>query len=370
MNADNPACLTSTAGETSVPAARPAARQHFTTIDALRGFAALSVVLFHLGGAGLPKLNSPLTMQLTSWGWTGVEVFFVISGFVIPFVLLKGNYQLKDSGSFLARRFVRIWPPAAILIALTVAQFAAVTHLQGGASDDWASPSAGAILANLFYVAPFTGHSWLNGVLWTLAVEFQYYLFLALAFPLLASSRTWLVAAGLASLVTALLPGAEQVQFLKYAIYFAMGGLCLLHRERHVGRLAFLAVLALMASVASAQLGLLATAFATAAALVIAFVPIRNRLFLFLGTISYSLYLVHMLVASTAEYVLVKLFDPATPLSRLAAQLACVVIAVGGAWVFYQLVERHFVTLSQRFARRGRTRVIVSATQLIAGEGL
>lgn len=345
-------------------------RQHLTSIDALRGFAALSVVLFHLGGAGLPKLASPLTISLTSWGWTGVEIFFVISGFVIPFVMLKSSYQWRHGGSFLTRRFIRIWPPSAILVALTVAQFAVVNYIQGGASDVWSSPSAGKIFANLFYAVPFTDHSWLNGVLWTLAVEFEYYLFLALAFPLIASSRAWLVSTGLASLITAILPGAETVLFLKYAAFFAMGGLCLLFHEQHIRRAFFLAVLGLMAGVASVQLGMLATGFATATALIIAFVPIQNRLFVFLGTISYSLYLIHMLVASTTEFLLAKAFEPVNPSSRLVAQIVCIAVAIGGAWVFYQLVERHFVTLSQQFSRRVRDEKKKRVSSVIADEGL
>lgn len=345
-------------------------RQHLTTIDALRGFAAMSVVLFHLGGASLPKLNSALTLRLTSWGWTGVEMFFVISGFVIPFVLMKGSYHLSDCGNFLGRRFIRIWPPAAVLIAFTVAQYAVVTWIQGAQSDEWASLSMGMVLANLFYVAPLTGHPWLNGILWTLAVEFQYYVFLALAFPFLRSSRGCLIAAGFASLVTAQLPGAEIIQFLSFAIFFAMGGLVLLYRERQVGTMTFLAILAVMASVALAQLGLLATSFATATALIIAFVTINNRVLMFFGTISYSLYLVHILVASTAEFVLVKTLGPSTPLARFATQMACLVIAVVGAWVFYLLVERHFVTLSQRFDRRSGKHVALPPTHTISDEGI
>ncbi len=353
--------LTAVGGSTS--------RHHFATIDALRGFAALSVVLFHLGGAGLPKLSSPPTTSLTSWGWTGVEVFFVISGFVIPFVMLKADYRVQDAGNFLARRFIRIWPPSALLIALTVAQFAVVDRMQGGVSADWASPSATRVLANLFYVVPFTGHGWLNGVLWTLAVEFQYYLFLALVFPLLARSRAALIGMGIVSLFSAQLPGAETVLFLKFAVYFAMGGLVLLYREQRLGRTGFLALLGVMAVAATTQLGQLPTGFAVIATLTIAFVPIRNRLFLFLGTISYSLYLVHMLVASTVEFVLVRMFDPTSPPARLATQLVCVLIAIGGGWVFYQLVERHFVTLSQRLARIN-SRPTQAPMKEIADEGL
>ena len=325
-------------------------RRHLTSIDALRGFAALSVVLFHLGGAGLPKLSTPLTTRLTSWGWTGVEVFFVISGFVIPFVMMKSDYHWRDGGNFLARRFIRIWPPSAILIALTVAQYTVVNRMAHGAPEGWTNLSAANIFANLFYAVPFAGQTWLNGILWTLSVEFQYYFLLALIFPLLASSRYWLAVAALASLLTPLLPWAETAMFLKYAVYFVVGGLSLLYRENHIGGATFLSILAVLAAVATAELGWLQTAFAAATALIIAFVPLRNRAFVFLGTISYSLYLSHMLVGSTTEFLLVNAFGPQTPIERLAGQFTCLSAVILGAWVFYTLVERHFVDSSQRFA--------------------
>ncbi len=333
-------------------------RQHFTTIDALRGFAALSVCLFHLGGAGVPKLASPLTQRLTSWGWTGVEVFFVISGFVIPYVLLRADYHWRDAGNFLARRFIRIWPPSAVLIALTVAQYALINRMGMGDPAGWTSIAPARVAANLAYTVPFTHQSWLNGILWTLSVEFQYYLLLALIFPLFTANRLWLVAFGALSLVSALLPFAGSAQFFHYAIYFAMGGLVLLFREGKISRLPMLGLHAAMTAVAIAELGLLPSMFAAATALIIAFVPLRNPVLVFLGTISYSLYLTHILIASTSEFVIVRLFDPATPVERILAQLTCLAAAVFGAWLFYLLVERHFVAWSQRLASRRERRAV------------
>jgi peptidoglycan/LPS O-acetylase OafA/YrhL len=346
------------------------ARRHFTTIDALRGFAALSVCLFHFGGAALPKLSSPLTTNLTSWGWTGVEVFFVISGFVIPYVLLRGNYHWRDGGNFLARRFVRIWPPSAVLIALTVLQYVVINRIGMGDPAGWTEVSPGRVAVNLAYAVPFTGYTWLNGILWTLAVEFQYYIVLALLFPLLTRHYGWLIAAGAISLVSSLLPFAETMLFLHFANYFAMGGVVLLFREQKIERWTLLGALAVMAAVAVSQIGWLPTLFATATALVIAFVPIRNRVFVFLGTISYSLYLVHILVGSTAEYVVVRLFAPDTVVERWLAQIAILGAAILGAWVFYLLVERHFVTWSQRLAAPREVRAIRSAPEVMPPAGL
>lgn len=129
-------------------------------------------------------------------------------------------------------------------------------HQSSGQGDPagWTQLSPDAVAANLLYMAPFTGHDWLNGILLTLSVEFQYYLFLALAFPLFARHPYWIAAAGIALLGTALLPFAEQAMFLKYAVYFTMGGLVLLYREARIGPGAMLAELAIMTMVAGYQL--------------------------------------------------------------------------------------------------------------------
>lgn len=91
-------------------------RVHLVTIEALRGIAALSVCLFHLCGAVLVKLSTPATAAATSWGVHGVDIFFVISGIVLPYVMLRSRYRWSSAPRFLARRFLRVGPPAHVLL--------------------------------------------------------------------------------------------------------------------------------------------------------------------------------------------------------------------------------------------------------------
>ena len=86
-------------------------------VDQLRGLAALSVAWFHL-----TNQYHDWAGQSGSFGWLGVEVFFVISGFVIP-LSLAGDWQQRGVRAlplFLARRIVRIEPPylASVLIVV------------------------------------------------------------------------------------------------------------------------------------------------------------------------------------------------------------------------------------------------------------
>ncbi|RYG56101.1 acyltransferase, partial [bacterium] len=98
-------------------------RFHF--IDALRGLAAASVVLHHLFVASVMatvyEAASPwLVRVLFQAGAHGVEIFFVLSGFVIAHSLRNNGLSLGDLGRFIVRRQVRLDPPywAALVLGL------------------------------------------------------------------------------------------------------------------------------------------------------------------------------------------------------------------------------------------------------------
>jgi len=323
----------------------------FQTLDCLRGIAALFVVLFHLGGAVLPRLSTPTTAMLTGWGWSGVELFFVISGFVIPQVMLQSNYEWRASGRFLLKRFVRIWPPSALVVVLTVLQYSAARAMQNeGGQGSWTF-TTGQLIANSTYLVPFTSYQWLNGVFWTLAVEFQYYLLLALAFPLICKNRASLLATFLACVAAVWLPGGKGL-FPHYAVYFAIGAMTLLRVRSAVSVRAFLGALICLSAAAAISQGWLAALVATSGALLMAFTKLDSRPLLFLGKISYSLYLTHILTASVSEYLYVRLVAPSTPLARLVGQGLCLAATIVGAWLFYLVVERFFLSASQALSRR------------------
>jgi len=141
-------------------------------VEGLRAVAVCLVVLFH---AGVPGLGG---------GYVGVDVFFVISGFVITRVLLKriGSSGRPYFGEFYARRSRRILPAAGLVVLVTV--FATYRWLGFIRGDEVANDArwVAVFLGNFHFAAQ--GTNYLAGQLppsplqnfWSLGVEEQFYL--------------------------------------------------------------------------------------------------------------------------------------------------------------------------------------------------
>jgi peptidoglycan/LPS O-acetylase OafA/YrhL len=154
----------------------------FTLLDGLRGLAAFSVVCYHIGAAGKPRLRDVGPWPLTSFlftGYLGVPVFFVVSGFTIAWSLRNVRMSGTTFGRFLLRRSLRLDPPFWVAIVLTI-----LLPYQKSAPV----PSLDVVAANAFYVADLLRIPKLNSVYWTLFLELQFYGVLA--------GLLWLAAAG------------------------------------------------------------------------------------------------------------------------------------------------------------------------------
>lgn len=153
-------------------------RRHFPELDGLRGLAILMVLLFHYATL-LPSFVLPVFGQ----GWAGVQLFFVLSGFLITGILLDSKGQEHYFRNFYARRTLRIFPLyygvlSVLLIALLVfrlgfPQVWAHKHL---APLLWSyQPWLWTYTANI-QMAIHNKVMFLVGHFWTLCVEEQFYL--------------------------------------------------------------------------------------------------------------------------------------------------------------------------------------------------
>jgi len=193
-----------------LPKAGP--KPYLAGLDALRAVAALSVCVYHCTGGMLPKLVVPAAKQAFSYGYLGVDIFFVISGFIIPYSLLGKNYQVTDIFAYLKKRVVRITPPAYVSLFLIIGQWYFIDKFINHNAQYTGTLSLGQVVHNVLFTVPFTHYGWISTLFWTLAIEFQFYLFIGLLFNyLFGRPLAWFV--GIYALVALafLLPAAQSV---------------------------------------------------------------------------------------------------------------------------------------------------------------
>ena len=136
------------------------------SLDVLRAVAVLLVFCYH----------SEAALLVSRFGWTGVDLFFVLSGFLVSGLLFK-EYQATEQlrpGRFLLRRGLKIYPQFYFFIAASLA----VACLQG------APPRMRQLAAELCFVQNYEPGMWSHT--WSLGVEEHFYLLLTLVMVLLA----------------------------------------------------------------------------------------------------------------------------------------------------------------------------------------
>ncbi len=311
-------------------------------VDGIRGLAALAVAWFHLtngyhdwvGGSG-------------RLGWLGLDAFFVVSGFVIPFSLQRRGYRLSDFWTYFARRCVRIEPPylASIALVLLLALAAPwVPGFHGGGFD--ITPLQ--IASHLLYATPLLHQAWLQPVYWTLGVEFVFYLVVGAAFPLL--QRQWLVwsaALAVAALCCTAIGGKPEPRVLLFLIG-AAGLHAFARRDRALS--AWLCIGAAAAAM-SALGAMLSAAVAVTTVGAILFAPLgKVPLLRRLGAISYSLYLVHVPVGGKIVNLGGRLAHGT--IAELAVSCLALAASLLAATALWAVVERPAMALSSRIGAR------------------
>jgi len=176
-------------------------KNHVAQIDGLRGIAILLVVLFHyaMSHRAFDDRYPGLFLQISQVGWMGVDLFFVLSGFLITGILLETKAQPNYFRNFLVRRFLRIWP----LYYLTLLLFLVVLPLVLGNVPDqlrgmhdnqaWFWLYA----ANWLFASQGGFEGTPGGYFWSLAVEEQFYLVWPLVVYWLAPRRLAQVCVGM-----------------------------------------------------------------------------------------------------------------------------------------------------------------------------
>ena len=194
------------------------------------------------------------------------------------------------------------------------------------------------------FTIPFTKYAWINGVFWTLAIEFQFYIFIELLFVLLFERHlAWFVALYLGACALQFVPTLFAAEFFRYSAVFALGGLALFWQQKRISTVLYIAGAILFGSIIYWQIGAYTalTAIATATAINLPTFSLPG--FSFLEKISYSLYLVHATVGTTLEFILIKLFPPTSDAQKILLTVVCLLITIVASFGFYLLIERPFM---------------------------
>lgn len=336
--------------------------EHVPVLDLLRLFAALGVVLFHYAFRGAAAENFttvslPALESVAKYGWFGVQLFFVISGFVIA-----RSAMGRTSVEFGIARFARLWPAFVVCTTLT----ALATWLWGAPRFGTSVPQW---LANLTMVAPALRQPFMDGAYWSIVIEITFYAWFALFMALgQLPKRTDDIVLGWLSiaLVNEALIHSSIMRHLfmtEYAGFFCAGILIAeIAGGRRGWQAPFLVVVSTVIACSEALVGARETAihysvpFSTvmmigltvlAVALVwlasrIRHLPLPKGLVLAIGGLTYPLYLLHQHIG----YIVFNRLHEQAPAWALVLGVTLAMIALSWAiWRYVEPAGRRIVTV-------------------------
>src|SRR5262249_5711672 len=194
-------------------------------------------------------------------------------------------------GRFVVKRGIRLYPP--YLISIPISIFAANALLRPLSPEAGIHVTGRQLLYHLLFVNDIMGVAWVNVVYWTLAIEWQWYLLVALFFGLLVSRNAFLRFCPVAAAMVAyfLIPNDRMI-FHTLPI-FLIGVFVFQYKVGIIGQTRLLALIATMLWAMRWPTGWIVALISVATGLVIAFVSFRQPIADFLGDVSYSVYLLH-----------------------------------------------------------------------------
>ena len=315
------------------------ANTHIKSLNLLRGLAAVSVVVFHF----IPGLfdEQPSWKSFFELGHHGLHLFFLISGFVIPYSMYIKKYEIKQFFQFFKKRFIRIEPPYIIsflFIILVRFIFAYVNsyEFQFNWEQFW---------LHFFYLNRYFGHESYAVIYWTLGIEFQFYIIAGLLVPLLIHENKYISMAtlGLSAL------GCYYSHFpwdwfiFQYGFLFMLGIITFQFYINYITRLEYI-LLAIIGCIGLEHiLGVNVTITAIVGMFAILLIKREWKVTNFFGDISYSLYLTH---TEAAGWFMV--FTSAYFTDKTTHVFAALAFALFFATAYQRLIEKPFLKLSKK----------------------
>jgi peptidoglycan/LPS O-acetylase OafA/YrhL len=328
----------------------------------------------------LQRITPDFVMEINRYSALGVQIFFVLSGFVIAHSLRDDPLTGKSLGNFILRRQLRLDPTYWMILVLALCLHRAELAIPGLVTPPM--PTTFEILFNFFYLQNIFGVEQIVPIAWTLCIEIQFYLvfisLLSIGHSLEKTIKN--TSAGVVSSALIFLSGVLSLAiihfhsysawFIHYWFYFAAGVLCYWAVRQSSSKWSFLCFAILFGvslcisflsrstsgdALAPAMLVGLSTA------LTIYWVGSKGRLtdwwndrtLQYLGRISYSLYLVHHIVIVIVLRGAYKLTGENEVMAVVWIFVAGM-LSIGAAHLLFILVERPSMRLASSLSQRQR----------------
>ncbi|MGE5384604.1 MAG: acyltransferase family protein [Betaproteobacteria bacterium] len=336
------------------------------TLDSIRGLAALGVAVMHYGAVFNTPVAWSLLAPIYGRGWLFVDLFFSLSGYVLCHTYLSALNDRSHLRDFMIRRLARLYPLHFVTLMLCVGlQF--VLADQGGYRSENADAYHFALNLLLLQNSGLQAGGSFNGISWSISCEFI--INIVFAFWCIGSRRRWAVWVGLAAFALAMLMAEKgrigefeenylwvfnsgllrcALSFSLGVLVYRLGGMVAGIRGRWADAAFFMTLLLVIAGMA--LIGLHAVSERWDFALVALGFPsliffaarsegpftrlMRWRGLVWLGTVSYSIYLCHMFLIDLVGWLARKGWIPGTGSPATFGLFLATVLAVS-AFAFH-----------------------------------
>ena len=265
--------------------------------------------------------------------------------------MFNAKFKFSNFFQFFLKRLIRLEPPyVASLITMLVIIYARSVFIEPSSAQ--VHPSVTQVLLHFGYLIPFfSNYNWLNEVYWTLAIEFQYYIFIALIFPLITKPN--LIARVVFYAIFIFSSFLTKSAFLPYWLpFFGLGIVLFLQFSNIISKIEYLVITSLLTVFCIYKHPIAMVIFALLPVIMLLYWKDLKVFGLnFFGKFSYSIYLFHPILGATFINILSHHYT--APLAKCLVIITGLIITILSAWLTYIIVEKPSKLLSSKITYKG-----------------